>query len=148
MTAAHSRKPCSTSQKSYIQKPLISDKKMEKIQIKVATDAQTPERPKQRRMISSRFLKFIQTNLPLRFYSFIFCSFHGSKVFPLSICRIIFMISQQELPHLYVQYQNIFFQKAMLTSYKNGSGAKHKPLFSEHDRLRHKRPFSSAPLNP
>ena len=108
MTAAHSRKPCSTSQISYIQKPLISDKKMEKIQIKVATDAQTPERPKQRRMISSRFLKFIQTNLPLRFYSFIFCSFHGSKVFPLSICWIIFMIAQQELPHLYVQHQNIF----------------------------------------
>ena len=92
---------------------------------------QTPKRPKQSHMKSSRFLKFIQTNLPLRFYSFIFCSFHGSKVFPLSICRIIFMISQQELPHLYVQYQNIFFQKAMLTSYKKSDQVLSINLFSQ-----------------
>jgi hypothetical protein len=60
MTAAHSRKPCSTSQTSYIQKPTVI-KKMQKTRIKVATDAQTPKRPKQKHMISSRFLKFIQS---------------------------------------------------------------------------------------
>lgn len=45
-------------------------------------------------------LEFI-TNLPLNLYGLILCLFKGLKIFPLSVCWIIAVVSKQECPYLY-----------------------------------------------